>query len=143
MTRRLLLLISAGALVVAAAANPAEKELTSVMETWKQALMKRDGAALAKLYHPDLTYSHSTGKTENKAEAIEASVHGPNVVEALDMGDMTVRVYGKTALVKSNVDIRNNNGKTATSLRLSVLCVWLKMPEGWQLVARQSTRLNP
>ena len=143
MTRRLLLLLSAGALVVAAAANPAEKELTSVMETWKQAVMKRDGAALAKLYHPDITYSHSSGKSENKAEAIEASVHGPNVVEALDMSDMKVRVYGKTALVKGNMDIRNNNGKTAQTLKLSVLYVWLKMPEGWQLVARQSTRLNP
>ena len=143
MTPRLLLLLSAGALVVAAAANPGEKELTSVMETWKQAVMKRDGAALAKLYHPDLTYSHSSGKTENKGEAIEASAKGPNIVEALDMSGMTVRVYGKTALVKGNMEIRNNNGKTAQTLRLSVLYVWLKMPAGWQLVARQSTRLNP
>lgn len=142
MTRRLVLLLSVS-MLAAVGANPADHELTTAMETWKQAILKRDAAALTKLYHPDLTYSHSSGKTETKAEAIEASTKGTNIAEAIDLQEMTVRVYGKTALVKGNMDIRNNNGKGAQTLRLSVLCVWLKMPEGWQMVARQSTRLNP
>jgi hypothetical protein len=35
------------------------------------------------------------------------------------------------------------NGGNTNNLLLSVLHVWLKTPKGWQLVGRQSTRLNP
>jgi len=54
-------------------------------------------------------------------------------------------VYGgDTVLVKGNAEFVNNaaTGGT-TTLNLSILQVWIKTPKGWQLVARQSTRLNP
>ncbi len=113
------------------------------MDTWKQAMLHKDAAALEKLYHADLTYSHSSGKTENKKEAIEAVLKGPSVTEAIEMGTMTVRVYGNTGLVKGNVTLTSNNAGKRQTLQLSVLHVFLKGPQGWQMVARQSTRLNP
>jgi ketosteroid isomerase-like protein len=107
------------------------------MESWKQAILKKDAAALDRLLHPDLTYSHSDARTESKADILKAL---PNT-QSIKIGESSVRVYGNTALVKGPMDFVNiTNGAPAT-INLSVLQVWLKGPKGWQLVARQSTRL--
>ena len=36
----------------------------------------------------------------------------------------------------------NSDGKNAAS-HLNILHVWIKGPQGWQMVARQATKLTP
>jgi ketosteroid isomerase-like protein len=135
------LLLSASVLSAAGSDSKGEKEVLAAMDAWKQATMKKDGAALEKLLHPDLSYTHSSAKNETKADVIKAVTTGPGTVEAIKFIDNTVRVYGNTALVKGKVDITNNTaGKTATS-NLDILHVWLKGSQGWQMVGRQAIRL--
>ena len=136
-------LLSATVLSAAVADSKAERDVLAAMDAWKQATMKKDQAALDKLLHPDLTYSHSSGKNETKAEVLKAVTTGKAKVEAVEFTDTTVRIYGNTALVKGKVDITNNtDGKSATA-HLNILHVWVKGPHGWQMVARQATRLAP
>ena len=118
-----------------------EKDVLAAMDAWKQATMKKDGPALDKLLHPDLTYSHSSGMTQTKAEVIKAATTGKATTEGIDFSDMTVRVYGKTAPVKSVVDLHNNTDGKTTVAHLSILFVWVKGPQGWQMVGRQATKL--
>jgi ketosteroid isomerase-like protein len=120
-----------------------EKEVLAAMNAWKQAMLTRDRAALEALYAPGLSYVHSSGKQENKAEAIEAAVVGKDRYESIDLEDMSVSVYGNMALVKAKITLRINNGTAANIITLDVLHVWLRMPAGWQMVARHATRLNP
>ena len=129
------LLVFAAA-VSLSAADP-KADVLSTMETWKQATLKKDGAALEPLLHPDLLYSHSDGRTETKADILKAL---PNL-GSIKFGDSSVRVYGNTALVKGSMEIVNNATTPPTALNLSVLQVWLKGHKGWQLVARHSNRL--
>jgi ketosteroid isomerase-like protein len=133
------------ALFLSAAENGSktEKEVLAAMDSWKQATMKKDRAALEKLLHEDLTYSHSNGHNESKADVIKSVTTGKATVEAIDFSDTTVRIYGSTALVKGKVDIRNNTDGKSTVANLNILHVWLKGSKGWQLVARQATRLAP
>jgi ketosteroid isomerase-like protein len=119
-------------------ASKAEKEVMATVDTWKQAMVKGDAAALGKLYHSDLTYEHSSGKTETKAESIEAATKPGAVAKSIEFKDPTVRVYGNTAIVKSVGDF---TGATGTVSHLDVLMVFVKSPQGWQLVARQSTKI--
>jgi ketosteroid isomerase-like protein len=119
--------------------SKAEKEVLAAMDAWKQATMKKDTAALDKLLHPDLTYSHSSAANQTKAEVIKSVSTGN--VEAITFSDTTVRIYGKTALVKGKVDMVNNTGGKSTPAHLNILHVWIKGPQGWQMVARQATRL--
>jgi ketosteroid isomerase-like protein len=133
-----LLLIAAAASL--SAADP-KADVLAAMESWKQAILKKDAAALEPLLHTDLTYSHSDGRTQSKADVLKAL---PDT-KSITFGDSTtVRVYGNTVLVKGPAEFVNiaANGST-TTLNLSVLQVWIKGPKGWQLVARQSTRLTP
>ena len=129
------------AVVLSAATPDLKEEVLAAMEAWKQATMKKDGAALGKLLHPDLTYSHSNAHNETKADVLKSVAAGKATVEAIDFADTTVRVYGNTALVRGKVDIRNNTAGKSTTANLNILHVWVKGPQGWQLVARQATRL--
>jgi ketosteroid isomerase-like protein len=141
--KKWILILLSTAMVCTAANNDstAEKEVLGAMDAWKQATMKKDGAALEKLLHPDLTYSHSSGMTQTKADVIKAVTTGKATVEGIDFSDMTVRVYGKTALVKGVVDLHNSTDGKTTVAHLSILHVWIKDSHGWQMVARHATKL--
>ncbi len=119
-----------------------EKEVLAAMNAWKQAMLMRDRAALEVRYAPGLLYVQSSGKQESKAEAIEAAVAGKDRYEAIDLEDISVSVYGNTALVKAKVIMRINSGRIQHA-QSGCLHVWIKMPAGWQMVARHATRLNP
>ena len=64
----------------------------------------------------------------------------PNLGE-IKFGESNVRVFGNTALVKGPIMIINNGTTPPSTSNLSVLQVWLKGKNGWQLVARHSNKL--
>jgi ketosteroid isomerase-like protein len=136
MTRWILILTAAVSLT---AADP-KADVMASMQSWKTAMLKKDAGALDRLLHPDLTYSHSDARTESKADILQSIPAGKLNVQDIQFGDNAVRVYGNTAVVKGNMVITVSSNPTP--LNLSVLQVWIKGPQGWQLVARQSTRLN-
>jgi ketosteroid isomerase-like protein len=72
---------------------------------------------------------------------LDAVTKGKSKVEAIDFSDTTVRIYGKTALVKGTVDITNSTDGKSTKSHLSILHVWIKDGQGWQMVGRQATKL--
>ena len=78
--RRLFLTLSAFVFIAAArpalAANPGEKAVLAALDAWKEAMLKKDRAALEKIFHPELTYSHSSATVQDKAQAITAVVDG-------------------------------------------------------------------
>jgi hypothetical protein len=105
-------------------------------------MMKKDAAGLQKYLHEDLTYSHSSALLQNKADVVKATM-GATTIEAMDFSGVTVRVYGTTALIRANVDMRNSTGGKSTTSHINVLFVWLKGPGGWQLVGRQASQVSP
>jgi ketosteroid isomerase-like protein len=135
------LLLSASVLSAAGSDSKGEKDVLAAMDAWKQATMKKDKAALEKLLHPDLSYTHSSGKNETKADVIKSVTTGAATVEAITFTANTVRIYGNTALVKGKVDITNNTAGKSTTSNLDILHVLVKGSQGWQLVGRQAIRL--
>lgn len=139
MNKWLLPVLSATVLLAASPDAKTEKEILATLEAYKQAMMKKDAAALTKILSDDLVYTHSSNQHQDKA-AVLASLKGTTVVEGIDFKSPKVSVYGNTALVKGDVDFRNNAAGTVTVSHLNVLHVLVKGPQGWQLVARQATR---
>jgi ketosteroid isomerase-like protein len=108
------------------------------MNDFATAVLKKDTATLKKLFADSVVYSHSSGKAETKAEAIEAIEKAKYV--KFDYKEQKMQFFGNTAIVRGEAVLLN----TATSpdpLKLSILQVWVKNPAGWQMVARQSTKL--
>ena len=125
----------------AASIDPkSDKEILAAMDAYKEAMTHKDGAALEKLLSSELMYTHSGGQFETKADVIKSISSGKTIVEKIDFSDTTVRIYGKTALVKGKVDLYHSS---TNIVHMNVLHVWVKGPQGWQMVARQATRLIP
>ncbi len=142
-TSKVLAILLAAAAVLAAANPSDEQQVRAAMEAWRQARLTHDRAALERLYAPELVYVHSTARRELRTEAIDTIANGKEKVEVCDFSDMSVRVYGDTAVVWADLTLRTVSDGAATILNLGTLHVWVKTPQGWQLVARQAVRRNP
>ena len=134
------ILFSTLILAAAPATSKDDKEVLAAMEAYKDAMIHKDGAALDKLLSNDLTYTHSGGQHETKADVIKSITTAKTIIEALDFSDTSVRLYGNVALVKGKVDLWHSK---TNIVHMNVLHVWVKGPQGWQMVARQATRLMP
>jgi ketosteroid isomerase-like protein len=139
MTKWTVLLAAAAGLMAATPDAKTEKEIMATMEAYKQALIRKDAAALSKVLSDDLVYTHSSNAHQDKAAVIE-SLKGNSVTEDINFKDLKVRVYGNTAVVVGDVDFHMNTGGVASVAKLNVLHVLVKGREGWQLVARQAVR---
>ena len=87
MKKWILFLVSA---TILSAANPdakTEKEIMAAMEAYKQALLKRDAAALSKVLGDDLIYTHSSNLHQDKAAVLE-SIKGNSFQEEIDFKDL-------------------------------------------------------
>jgi ketosteroid isomerase-like protein len=142
--RRLILISTAFAFLLvvrpAFAAGAGDKAVLAALDAWKEAMLKKDKAALEKIFHPDLSYTHSSALVETKEQAIPHIVNGEGW-EAIEFSDTTVRMQGNVAIVNGKSDMhQRNKGKPTTISKLVVLTVWVKGPHGWQMIARQAVR---
>jgi ketosteroid isomerase-like protein len=119
-------------------AGSAEKDVLAAVDAWKDAVLKGDAAALVRLYHDGLAYTHSNGMTQDKAVAIASESSATGVYKGVAMRDAVVHVYGDTAILEYKLDLTHFAGDTA---HLHEVMVWLKSPQGWQLLVRHATRL--
>ncbi len=142
--RNLVLIPSAFAFVLvvqpAFAAGPGEKAVLAALDTWKQAMLKQDRAALQKSFHADLSYGYPSALVHTREEAIQHIVDGAGW-EAIELADTTVRLRGNVAIVNGKIEMhQRNKGQPTTISKLVVLTVWVKGQQGWQMMARQAVR---
>jgi ketosteroid isomerase-like protein len=129
----------------ATANSPDTKAVMATLETMAKATIEKDVATLGKIYGDDLTYSHSSALTETKAQVLK-NITGPSVAEFMKFSDTQIRVYGDVALAKGVVDFRNGAPGKMLDNHLNILWVMVRRsqgPHGWQIVARQTTRIGP
>ncbi len=129
----------------ATANSPDSKAVMATLETMAKATLEKDVATLGRIYGDDLTYAHSSALTETKAQVLK-NVQGPSVAEFMKFSDTNIRVYGDVALAKGVVDFRNGAPGKMLDNHLNILWVMVRRaqgPHGWQIVARQTTRIGP
>jgi ketosteroid isomerase-like protein len=121
----------------AAVATPAEeKEVLAAMHAFAEAIAKHDVAALQKIMHDELLYSHSDTRAQTKGDLIKEAQEGRGP-GGIALADTKVHVYGNTAIVRGRVG-GGARGVQANSPH--AVAVWVKGPSGWQIVARTATR---
>jgi ketosteroid isomerase-like protein len=133
-----------GGVVVADTAAD-QKAVMATLEAMGKATVAKDVAALEKIYGDDVTYAHSSALTETKAEVLK-NIQGPSVADFMKFSDTTIRIYGDVALAKGVVDFRNGPPGKKLDNHLNILWVLVRRaqgPHGWQIVARQTTRIGP
>jgi len=117
----------------------------ATLEAMAKATVDKDVAMLTRVYGDDLTYSHSSAITETKDQVLK-NITGPSKAEFMKFSDTNVRIYGTVALAKGITDFRNGQPGKMLDNHLNILWVMVKRPQGphgWQIVARQTTRVGP
>jgi ketosteroid isomerase-like protein len=121
-------------------AADAQKDVLAALDGWRLGTIHKDTALLNKVLHKDLTYTHSSGLEQTKADNLKAVAAPRYRIVAIEFSNTTVRIFGDTAIVKTDADVTSaSSGSPATS-HLILLHVFVKTPEGWQMIARQATK---
>ena len=115
-----------------------EKEILGLEDTRFGAMIARDFAALDKLVHDELLYTHSSGVTDTKASWLESMKSGKVKYKSASCSERQVKFFGEVALVRGKAAIEAEIGGQSRSLRLLFLNAWTRTPQGWKFAAWQS-----
>jgi ketosteroid isomerase-like protein len=115
-----------------------EKEILGLEDKRFAAMIARDFAALDKLVHDQLLYTHSSGLTDTKASWLDSMKSGKTKYKSANCSERKARFFGDVALVTGKAAIEAEIGGQARSLKLIFLNAWTRTPQGWQFVAWQS-----
>lgn len=127
-------------LLTAAHAETAE-QAKALDRKWAEATTHADVAALNQILSDDLTYTHSSGETQSKAEFI-ASVRSKELqYHSIEFESSNVRFYGNTALISSHLRVQVTAAGHDQSVHACFLHVWVKKNGRWQMVAHQATKI--
>ena len=113
--------------------------VSAAVEALRKAMIAADRSALEKLTADELSYGHSSGRLETKAQFIEALTSGKSGFSAIELSDQTIDIVDKTALVRHVFN--GASRRESANLKLSILTVWLEQQGQWKLVARQAAKL--
>jgi hypothetical protein len=121
------------------AQTKAEQQVLSVEQARVAALLRADTKQLNLVLADDLTYTHSSGRTDTKKELLASVTSASLKYEAIEPAETKVRLYGATAIVTGMAQLKINNKGESLSFALKFTGVYTK--RDWQLVGYQSTRL--
>lgn len=118
-----------------------EQSVALAVESLRKAMVDADKASLERLTADGLSYGHSTGRIENKQEFIEALLSGKSDFVTIELTNQTIKVYGKTAIVRHIFSAQTNDDGKPNTVKLSILLVWQKEKDQWKLLARQAVKV--
>jgi ketosteroid isomerase-like protein len=127
---------------VVLAQSKEEKEVSTLVETMRKAMVDADKTALEAIASEDLTYGHSSGLIEDKAAFVNAIVSGKNDFVKVDFPDVTVKITkNNTAIVRHKIIGETKNDGNPATVNIGVLLIFEKHKGQWKLIARQGYKL--
>ena len=129
--------------VPAFAASTEEDAVAKNVEAFRVAQFAADAKAFDVLCAPELSYSHSDGRVEDKATFIANATSGKSKFLALEYLEPQIRVVGPAAIVRFHwvAESESVADGTKTKNNLHILMNWQKQGADWKLLSRASTKL--
>jgi hypothetical protein len=136
-------ILSVAGVMPALAASADEEAVAKGVEAFRVAQVAADAKAFDKLCAPELSYSHSDGRVEDKALFITNATNGKSKWTSLKYEDPKIRVVGDAAVVRfhwlGEQEAVADGKKSSTNLH--ILMNWQKQAGDWKLLSRGSTKL--
>ncbi|MDP2415283.1 nuclear transport factor 2 family protein [Daejeonella sp.] len=126
---------------VANAQSKDEKAVAAAVETLHKGIVDPEKSLLDGIVSEGLSYGHSGGKVQNKAEFIDDQFNGAFNFSSITPADQIITVSGKNAIVRHVFIAKATNAGVPTDIRIGNLMVWRKEGGSWRLLARQAFRL--
>lgn len=116
-------------------------EVLAAEERRCAAIAAEDWESLGEIVADDFRYTHSNGRTEDKASWIAGITPRRRAVEH---EDLSVRSFGDVALLSGSSVYRYAEpfqGDSHYGSILDVLQVWVRRQNGWQIVAQHGVKI--
>lgn len=143
-TRRWVLVVVGSAAGLASATVRADDVMQAVLAAQDRriaATVAGDVAALTAMMTDDLTYTHSSGVEESKAEFLSALKSGKYVYREIGTSGRRVRVHGDAAVVSGPSHVVIAPGGKRTEIDLYFTELYVKEGGQWRMALWHSTRL--
>lgn len=123
--------------------NGAAQEVKEMIAKYREALMRRDVAALDRIWSDDYLFTNADGALLTKAQRLANLKSGATGFESINSNEdeVKLRVYGDVVVVNSRVTLKGQYSEKKTSGQFRSLHVWVRHGGRWQLVANQITRI--
>ena len=113
--------------------------ISDLLDQYNDALLKKDAAALERIWADDLSFVNPRGQLLTKKERVENIKTGATALKSADVSEKQVRIYGNTAVATLIVKINGQYSGEEGSGEFRITTVWGKPNGSWQMVAVQMT----
>jgi ketosteroid isomerase-like protein len=122
--------------------SKSEQEVRQMIEKYRAAFLRRDMPTLEKIWADDYIFVNASGEVLTKAQRLANLKSGATTLESINEEEKpAVRVYQNSAVATSRVTLKGQYSSQPVSGQYRSTHVWVKGPNGWQLVSNQLTAL--
>ena len=127
---------------VFANAQTEEEKLTTALKEFHQALVNKNTTSINQQTDKALSYGHSNGWVETKADVIKDLETGYLVYHSYKEDSLTITINETIANARFVADIKATMNGNDTNVHLKVLEVWVKKDKEWLLFGRQAVKIQ-
>ena len=124
----------------AVAESADEAVVGQAVEALRKAILGQEKTQLEALTAEQLSYGHSGGRVENKAQFIEGVMTRKALVKSITLSDHTIAIVGNAAIARHTWASESETDGKPISTTIGVLQVWQQQGGTWTLLARQGFR---
>jgi hypothetical protein len=118
-----------------------EAAVNAAVEALTKAMLQADRGALERLVADQLSYGHSSGLVESKAQFVDVIANRKTLYKAITLSEPSTVMAGDNAIVRHVFSNTTETGGKTASISVGILQVWQKQAGDWRLLARQAFRL--
>jgi hypothetical protein len=126
--------------VISANAQPEKEKVIATMKEFHLALVQKNIAALNAQMDDALSYGHSSGWIQTKADVTKDFESGMISYQTIKEDSIQVSMSNVAANVRYLADVNVTMRGNTSNVRLKVLEVWIKKGNDWVLFSRQAMR---
>lgn len=116
-------------------------EVENAVNKLTKLMITPDSVALDQLILNNLSYGHSSGKVQSKAEFLHSLLSNESDFVDINLTDQTIVLQNKTALVRHTLNAKTNDKNVPGNVKLYILLIWSKEKAGWKLLGRQAVKV--
>ena len=124
-----------------AATGDATQEINALLDQYTEALIKKDLAALDRIWADDLTFVNPRGELLNKQNRMDNLKSGSTAFKSIQESEEHIRTYGQTVVANFKVALEAQYSGQDSSGNYRVITVWARPKGTWQMVAVHMTRI--
>lgn len=120
-----------------------KEEILAIEKERNRAIISGDAVALERMTSDDYTFITLRGELRTKREIVQGFKSGSFHYESREISDLSVRVYGNTAIVTGRSNQKGTENGKDYSGDYRFTRVYVKRGGRWETVALQTTLIQP